>query len=104
MEVQQLNAKCELNEECRSGACEYALEHDSAGRPSLNKKGGTVCVVPRDKGDICDKDDACKGTLSCVNLNKQEVNKVCGEKYNKGEWCMSYSDCKSNICKDSKCE
>ena len=104
MEVQQLNAKCELNEECKSGACEYALEYDSAGRPSLNKRGGKVCVVPRDKGDICDIDDACKGTLSCVNLNKQEVNKVCGEKYNKGEWCMSYSDCKSNICKDSKCE
>lgn len=104
MEVQQLNAKCELNEECKSGACEYALEYDSAGRPSLNTRGGKVCVVPRDKGDICDRDDACKGTLSCVNLNKQEVNKVCGEKYNKGEWCMSYSDCKSNICKDSKCE
>ena len=104
MEVQQLNAKCELSEECKSGACEYALEYDSAGRPSLNTRGGKVCVVPRDKGDICDIDDACKGTLSCVNLNKQEVNKVCGEKYNKGEWCMSYSDCKSNICKDSKCE
>ena len=103
MEVQQLNAKCELSEECKSGACEYALEYDSAGRPSLNTRGGKVCVVPRDKGDICDIDDACKGTLSCVNLNKQEVNKVCGEKYNKGEWCMSYSDCKSNICKDSKC-
>ena len=103
MERQQLNAKCTLNEECKSGACEYALEHDSAGRPSLNTNGGTVCIVPRDKGDICEYGAACKGTLSCVNSNKNEY-KVCEEKYKKGEWCKSNSDCKSNICKNSKCE
>ena len=103
MELQQVNAKCESSEECKSGACEYTVNYDSAGRPSLNTRGGKVCVVPRDKGDICDKDDACKGTLSCL-YSKTEEHKVCGEKYKRGEWCKSYSDCKSNICKDSKCE
>ena len=79
MELQQVNAKCKSSEECKSGACEYTVNYDSAGRPSLNTNGGKVCVVPRDKGDICDKDDACKGTLSCV-YSKKEGHKVCGEK------------------------
>ncbi len=102
MELQQINAKCNSNEECKSGACEYTVNYDSAGRPSLNTSGGKVCVVPRDTGDICYNDDACKGTLSCLYSKKVEY-KVCGEKYKKGEWCHTGRDCASGGCANSKC-
>lgn len=75
------NASCQENSHCKSGYCT-----------------GGVCSDPLERGETCDADDVCRGSLRCHNGR-------CNDRGDEGDSCSRNQDCQMpGVCQDQRCE